>query len=221
MMDGLDLGTLPLALRDWRRVLLLGGSRMPEAAGNLKRLLESLALVPSGAPLLVLAPTGSRPAPHEWEPLLLDLGYEPIEPPEALAELGAAAAWACGRRLLLIGPGCFSRWACWAELGLASAGTATEQLVGLGIPALSLPGPGPQFKRGFAERQSRLLGGAVAVCRSSAVLAERAELLLGDPGLARQLGAIGTQRMGMAGGSVALSRAIEERLLGSADGATG
>jgi hypothetical protein len=27
--------------------------------------------------------------------------------------------------------------------------------------------------------------------------------------------------MGMAGGSVALSRAIEERLLGSADGATG
>ena len=221
MMDGLDLGTLPLALRDWRRVLLLGGSRMPEAAGNLKRLLESLALVPSGAPLLVLAPTGSRPAPHEWEPLLLDLGYEPIEPPEALAELGAAAAWACGRRLLLIGPGCFSRWACWAELGLASAGTATEQLVGLGIPALSLPGPGPQFKRGFAERQSRLLGGAVAVCRSSAVLAERAELLLGDPGFARQLGAIGTQRMGMAGGSVALSRAIEERLLGSADGATG
>ena len=93
--------------------------------------------------------------------------------------------------------------------------------MGLGIPALSLPGPGPQFKRGFAERQSRLLGGSVRVCRSQAVLAERAEIVLSQPELARQLGAIGIQRMGTAGGSVALSRAIEERLLGGADGATG
>ena len=221
MMDGLDVGTLPLALRQWRRLLLLGGSRMPEATGNLRRLLEALAEVRCEEPLLVLAPTGSRPAPHEWEPLLQGLGFEPIAPPEALADLGAAAVWARGARLLLVGPGCFSRWAGWAELGLASAGTATEQLVGLGIPALSLPGPGPQFKRGFAERQSRLLGGSVRVCRSQAALAERAEILLSQPELARQLGAIGIQRMGTAGGSVALSRAIEERLLGGADGATG
>ena len=221
MMDGLDQGGLPLALRDWRRLLLLGGSRMPEATGNLKRLLEALAQVRCDGPLLVLAPTGSRPAPHEWELLLQGLGYEPIEPPEVLAELGAAAVWACGPRLLLIGPGCFSRWASWAELGLASAGTATEQLVGLGIPALSLPGPGPQFKRGFAERQSRLLGGSVRVCRSQAALAQRAEVLLSQPDLARQLGAIGIQRMGPAGGSAALARALEERLLGGEEGATG
>ena len=32
-----------------------------------------------------------------------------------------------------------------AEGGLSNAGTATEQIAGLGIPSLSLPGHGPQF----------------------------------------------------------------------------
>jgi uncharacterized protein (TIGR03492 family) len=117
---------------------------------------------------------------------------------------------------LLIGPGRFADWASWAELGLAAAGTATEQLVGLGIPALSLPGPGPQFKRGFAERQSRLLGGAVAVCDSPAALAARLELLLREPALRLALGRIGRRRMGPAGGSEALAALVEDRLLQTA-----
>ena len=126
---------------------------------------------------------------------------------------GAAAAWRRGPLQLLVGPGRFAAWAGWAELGLAAAGTATEQVVGLGIPALSLPGPGPQFKRGFAERQSRLLGGAVAVCRSSEQLRDRLGLLLRDGVLRGQLGAIGRRRMGPAGGSDALARLLAERLL--------
>jgi uncharacterized protein (TIGR03492 family) len=96
---------------------------------------------------------------------------------------------------------------------VAAAGTATEQLVGLGIPALSLPGPGPQFKRGFAERQSRLLGGAVAVCDSPAALARRLELLLREPALRAGLGRIGRRRMGAAGGSDALALLVAQRLL--------
>ena len=63
-----------------------------------------------------------------------------------------------GPLLVLIGVKCFHTWAGWAEAGVATAGTATEQLVGLGIPALSLPGAGPQFQWPFARRQSRLLG---------------------------------------------------------------
>ena len=42
MMDGLQPDPLPAALQPQRRLLLLGGSRMPEALGNLKRLLEAL-----------------------------------------------------------------------------------------------------------------------------------------------------------------------------------
>jgi uncharacterized protein (TIGR03492 family) len=210
MMDGLEPQALPADVLGHRRLLLLGGSRMPEALGNLRRLLEALALVRSTEPLLVLAPSGSRPAPQEWAPLLVELGFSPVAPP---ANLGAAAAWQRGTVLLLVGPGRFAAWAGCAELGLAAAGTATEQLVGLGIPALSLPGPGPQFKRGFAERQSRLLGGAVAVCSTPEQLARRVAVLLQTPQLRAELGRIGRQRMGPAGGSDALAALLVQRLL--------
>ena len=213
MMDGLEPDPLPAALQPMRRLLLLGGSRMPEALGNLRRLLAALEGWTPSQPVLVLAPCGSRPGAAEWEPLLQGLGFAPDPIP---AGSGAAACWRRGPLQLLVGPGRFAAWAAWAELGLAAAGTATEQLVGLGIPALSLPGPGPQFKRGFAERQSRLLGGAVAVCRSPAQLRDRLELLLVDSALRQQLGAIGRRRMGPPGGSEALARLVAERLLGRA-----
>ena len=210
MMDGLEPDPLPAALLACRRLLLLGGSRMPEALANLERLLRSLALAKVEEPLLLLAPTGARPTPQDWQALLERLGYAPAAVPVGS---GAAAAWRCGPVLLLIGPGRFAAWAGWAEIGLAAAGTATEQLVGLGVPALSLPGPGPQFKRGFAERQSRLLGGSVSVCLAPEVLAERLALLLGDATLRAQLGAIGRRRMGPPGGSEALAALVEQCLL--------
>ena len=210
MMDGLQADPLPHELQVWRRLLLLGGSRMPEALANLERLLRAMALATVEEPLLVLAPTGARPTPRDWQGVLERLGYTPAAVPEGS---GAAAAWCRGQVLLLVGPGCFAAWAGWAEIGLAAAGTATEQLVGLGVPALSLPGPGPQFKRGFAERQSRLLGGSVAVCATPQALAARLELLLGDPALRARLGAIGRQRMGRPGGSEALAVLVEQRLV--------
>jgi uncharacterized protein (TIGR03492 family) len=114
---------------------------------------------------------------------------------------------------LLVGPGRFAAWAPLAELGLATAGTATEQLVGLGVPALSLPGPGPQFKAGFARRQSRLLGGAVQPCHGSGELQRRLIALLNDDGERVRLGRIGRRRMGPAGGSARLATLIRERLL--------
>ena len=218
MMDELEPQTLPHGLLQRRRLLLLGGSRMPEALGNLRRLLEALACLPGAQPLLVLAPCGSRPTPLEWGPLLTGLGYSPVEVP---ASLEAAAAWQRGPVLLVVGPGRFAAWAGLAELGLAAAGTATEQLVGLGVPALSLPGPGPQFKLSFADRQSRLLGGSVAVCRTQDQLAQRLALLLQEPALRSELGRIGRRRMGPPGGSEALACLLERLLLQAAVGQAG
>jgi len=220
MMDGLEGIPLPAALAGHRRLVLLGGSRMPEALGNLERLLLALdpwALHPPGPPpaagLLVLAPTGARPSLDDCQPLLLRLGYAPAAIPDGT---GAQAAWGRGAVLLLIGSGGFGRWASWGEVGVAAAGTATEQLVGLGVPCLSLPGPGPQFKLGFAQRQSRLLGGAVGVCRSAAELADRLELLLREPSDRRALGRMGRRRMGRAGGSAALAELVQQRLVDTA-----
>ncbi len=214
MMDGLAPDSLPPALADHRRLVLLGGSRMPEALGNLERLLAALdGLAPAPRPWLVLVATGSRPSPDELAPLLARRGLEPRPLP---AGSGAAAAWGREGLLLLVGPGRFGAWAGWGEVGLAAAGTATEQLVGLGIPALSLPGPGPQFKAGFARRQSRLLGGSVRVCASGPELAEGLQRLLQEPLQRRRLGRIGRRRLGPPGGGEALAALVEARLLGAA-----
>jgi uncharacterized protein (TIGR03492 family) len=123
-----------------------------------------------------------------------------------------------GVQLLLLGRGRFQDWASWAEVGLATAGTATEQLVGLGVPSLSLPGPGPQFTRAFATRQSRLLGGAVRSCRNAADLRQHLTALLESARLREELGHTGRLRMGPPGGSAALAQRIQQQLITDTEG---
>ena len=88
------------------------------------------------------------------------------------------SVWKKGEKFVLIGKGKFNSWANMADVGLCNAGTATEQITGLGIPSLSLPGSGPQFTKSFAKRQSRLLGGSVLVCKNKKILLKRLSLLL-------------------------------------------
>lgn len=214
MMDGFSAEATPAWLAGHQPLLLLPGSRDPEARRNLRRLLEALPRcrrrVDGGSRLLLL-PTGRQPAATDLADLLQAGGFRPHPIP---AGSGAASAWQdTSGDLLLHGPGLFSRWAPWATVALACAGTATEQCVGLGVPALSLPGPGPQFQAGFARRQSRLLGGAVAVCPDAAGLAVQLDRLLDDPDLRRRLGNRGRRRMGAAGGSGRLADLLAERLL--------
>ena len=99
--------------------------------------------------------------------------------------------------LILIGFNQFSSWANWGEVGVANAGTATEQLVGLGIPCVSLPGKGPQFNFNFAKRQSRLLGGAVAIAKGYETLAKQVEFLLNSDFDRETIGLRGSKRMGL------------------------
>lgn len=233
MMDGLDSSVPPPELQRCRRLLLLPGSRLPEALENLSRLLQALPPIPGNsdgsAALTLLLATGSHPSPMELAAPLHAAGFSLVSDSIPPADPGGGIEaspwphqgpsapqqiWRRGPIALWLGAGRFGAWAGWAELGLATAGTATEQLVGLGIPSLSLPGPGPQFKAGFARRQSRLLGGAVQPCRSPQELGRRLLDLLDHPEERLRLGRIGRRRMGSAGGSERLAALIEQRLLG-------
>ena len=211
MMDGLAHTNPPAALERCRRILILCGSRMPEALSNAERLLRCLQAFRSEVPLTLLMATGAQPSAETLEPLLRHLGFRPCPPPADA--LQADSCWVCGVQMLLLGSGRFSRWASWADVGLATAGTATEQLAGLGIPSLSLPGRGPQFTRGFATRQSRLLGGAVQTCQSPQDLRRRLTALLADATLRQHLGDIGRARMGRPGGSQALAGLVRAQLI--------
>ena len=212
MMDGLQRIALPNALKRFRRLLLLCGSRSPEAQENFKRLIKAISLVDHQVPIVILVPLGSEPSTKQIEELLEDLGYKQTSFPDH--EIGEHTSWVNGSCNVFLGPGKFSLWASWSEIGLATAGTATEQLVGLGIPALSLPGDGPQFKRGFAFRQSRLLGGAVMPYGNIGLLAARLKVLLTDDLLCQRLGSMGSRRMGSEGGSVASALLVLKLLLG-------
>ena len=206
MMDGLSNATAPACLIRCRRILLLCGSRMPEAIRNFSRLLHGLSPLPSDRPIAVLVALGSKPGLKELGEELKRQGFRSTPPPSDALQAGAC--WVRGQLLILLGIDQFNHWAPWAEVGLATAGTATEQLVGLGVPALSLPGSGPQFTQGFAKRQSRLLGGAVLTCQSSKELSKRLEQLLDDPTLRLKMGQRGRQRMGPAGGSDAIAKRV-------------
>jgi uncharacterized protein (TIGR03492 family) len=219
MMDGLAQQSPPIWFGGDGQgpLLLLPGSRLPEALANSRRLLAALvalAELRGPQPLTALLASGARPDAQELAPLLEAAGFLAQEPNPAARASGAVACWRRQRLQLWIGPGCFQRWAPWCSAGLATAGTATEQLVGLGIPALSIPGPGPQFQAGFARRQSRLLGGAVLPCRTPLQAAQQLAQLLADPERQRRLGRIGQARMGGAGASERLAALIERRLLG-------
>jgi uncharacterized protein (TIGR03492 family) len=214
MMDGFRRVALPACLQQGRRLMLLPGSRLPEALGNMERLLAAL---PDAGQcdrlggVTVLVPTGrGLPGSPHLASLFAAAGLQLLSLPPLQ---GVQSRWRRGNLEVWIGPGCFETWAPWAEVGLATAGTATEQLVGLGVPSLSLPGPGPQFTAGFARRQSRLLGGAVQPCRSAEEMRGRLMALLRDPQAREHLGRRGRRRMGPAGGSATLARLVSERLL--------
>ena len=208
MMDDFESFSIPLSLLQKRRLLLLCGSRMPEAKRNFIRLLSSICLCTSQKPFSILVPLGAEPLFIDLQEALLENRFKKISFHDEL--IGADEIWSRGDNFVFLGRGRFTRWARWAEVGIANAGTATEQLVGLGVPVLSLPGKGPQFKSSFAIRQSRLLGGSVVPCKTSESLAERLNFLLNEESVRQSLGKIGSNRMGPAGGSIALARLISQ-----------
>ncbi|PYE55810.1 uncharacterized protein (TIGR03492 family) [Deinococcus yavapaiensis KR-236] len=59
--------------------------------------------------------------------------------------------------------GAFGSVARAARFAIGTAGTASEQLAGLGVPVVAFPTLGPQFVATFARRQKRLLGEALTL----------------------------------------------------------
>ena len=101
----------------------------------------------------------------------------------------------------MLGKNTFKKWANMACVGLSNAGTATEQITGLGIPSVSLPGAGPQFTKSFAKRQSRLLGGSVIVCENKKSLLDNLKILINEEKYRQKQVKIGMKRMGKSGAS--------------------
>lgn len=86
-----------------------------------------------------------------------------------------------------------------ADFAIAMAGTATEQFVGLGKPAITIAGEGPQFTAAFAEAQSRHLGPSVRLIERPEQAVAIVQSLLADPDQLHLIAENGRRRLGPPG----------------------
>ncbi|WP_245528343.1 lipid-A-disaccharide synthase-related protein [Deinococcus maricopensis] len=111
--------------------------------------------------------------------------------------------------------GAFGSVARAARVALATAGTATEQLAGLGVPSVAFVTGGPQFTPTFAARQARLLGAALTLTRPDPhALARAAQHLHAHPAARADAARDGRARIGQGGALPELAREISLDLLG-------
>ncbi len=94
------------------------------------------------------------------------------------------------------------------DFAIAMAGTATEQFVGLGKPAIIIPGEGPQFTPQFAEAQSRLLGMSVILIEQPTDIASEVKTLLNDPDKLHAIAKNGMRRMGKPGAAQRIAECL-------------
>lgn len=201
MMDGLEPQSINFDIGedDWV-VAILPGSRSPEAYEN-------------WLTLMLCAQVVSRAIPHNVHFLAAiapDLDIEIIS--QSIIQKGwtrvdQTTFKVHSARLILLQDG-FSDCLHQCHLGLAMAGTATEQLVGLGKPVITIAGDGPQFTRKFAEEQVDLLGCSVNLIDKPAQVADVLSSILQDPDYFQEVSRNGEERMGQSGASVRIAKYI-------------
>ncbi|MEL6247859.1 MAG: lipid-A-disaccharide synthase-related protein [Cyanobacteria bacterium J06648_16] len=190
MMDGFEIPTereVVAAVEGDLSVLLLPGSRVPEAYANWGRILTAVPSLieayPSAQLLVAAAP--ALDATVMGRPLS-EQGWQPVGP----------GCFQLNRATLTISASQFVAFAQQATVAIAMAGTATEQFVGLGKPAITLPGSGPQFTPAFARAQTRLLGSSVTLIDRPETAGQILTAILSDPERRTQIYRNGRRRMG-------------------------
>lgn len=96
------------------------------------------------------------------------------------------------------------------DCAIAMAGTATEQFIGLGKPAFTIPGTGPQFTPGFAEAQTRLLGESVILVSQPQDVGVEMQRLLQQPDRLQSIARNGLLRMGKSGAAKRIAACLME-----------
>lgn len=83
--------------------------------------------------------------------------------------------------------------------------------MGLGKPAIAIPGKGPQFTPAFAEAQTRLLGPSLILVEHPDKVASVVQQLFRDPDWLQLIGENGRQRMGKPGAADRIANCLMEQ----------
>lgn len=98
------------------------------------------------------------------------------------------------------------------DLAIAMAGTATEQFIGLGKPAIAIPGNGPQYNPVFAEAQSRHLGSSLILVEKAAEVGQVVRSLFHNPDRLQIIADNGLRRMGKPGAARRIAECLQQKL---------
>ncbi len=212
MMDGMTTKTQGRASGQLD-ILLLPGSRLPEALSNWQKILvavwsvittlseEQLNFSAAIAPSLDLKPFLVHAVTQGW--CITDTQPQTV----TLSQKNC---------ILVLTQEHNQEFFKQTDVAIAMAGTATEQFVGLGKPAVIFPGEGPQFNYAFAEAQSRLLGCSIIMVSSPELVGKAIKDVINDEQLLKQMNLNGKRRMGEAGAATRIATCLQKTLL-SAD----
>jgi uncharacterized protein (TIGR03492 family) len=209
MMDGLewsDETDQGLRLKDERNlafsskpsaltIALLPGSRPPEVYANWETILQAVngMVAQTLRPLTFLAAIAPALEPEKLRQTLMTYRWQQVTEDSYTVGLGDRKA------TLVLAQHRFAECLQRADIAIAMAGTATEQFVGLGKPAITLPGKGPQFTPAFAEAQTRLLGASAVLVKEPDRVAAVIQSLLQNPDALQTIAESGRRRMGAPG----------------------
>jgi uncharacterized protein (TIGR03492 family) len=209
----------PEAYENWEIILagvssLIGSFQEAKTSGGL-RLPDSFqerdSILHTSGKMIFLSAIASSIEPSILVQSLISQGWQPTS--ESPVEINDAQALTFQQKnaYLVITQNAYNDCLHLADLAIAMAGTATEQFVGLGKPAITIPGKGPQFTFAFAEAQSRLLGRSVTLANQAAEVGAKVRSLLANPDEFHVIAENGWRRMGKPGAAQRIAECIIEQ----------
>ncbi|NEP61898.1 MAG: hypothetical protein F6K31_33940 [Symploca sp. SIO2G7] len=210
-------------------ITLLPGSREPEAYQNWQQIILAVAgivdtfreqstLANSATPsLLFLAAIAPALSLEPLQEVLAGQGWaeQSIESTATNLKFNdpTAVAFTQKNATLILTQDDYNLCLLQGDCCIAMAGTATEQFVGLGKPAIAIPGNGPQFTPAFAEAQTRLLGPSLILVKQPEQVAAIVQQLLHGPDWLQLIGENGRRRMGKPGAARRIANCLKERIV--------
>jgi len=198
-------------------IVLLPGSRMPEALGNWQQIITAVADVIrefAGQELLFLAAIAPSLNNKAFQDQLSAQGWQLVASDNLSMQNqnDDKVFWQKEDATLCLTQNSYGVCLQQADFAIAMAGTATEQFVGLGKPAIIMPGEGPQCTYAFIEAQTRLLGCSVTLVHNPQEVGKAISDLLNDPQKLPEISRNGKIRMGSPGAAKRIALKLQETL---------
>jgi uncharacterized protein (TIGR03492 family) len=218
MMDGVGIedGSPPPSGAEFR-ITLLPGSRPPEAYANWRKIVagvkslisveqpRSIVCLAAIAPSLDLPTLAGELTAQGWR-------YIAESTPDLLSLTPQVEGRYYRQENVTIGIVTQAYGYCmhFGQCAIAMAGTATEQFIGLGKPAFTIPGEGPQFTPGFAAAQIRLLGESITCVTNPDDVGVAIQTLFQQPEELHAIAHNGYRRMGTPGAAKRIAQHLSQ-----------